>query len=446
MSHLQYAKTPPMGWNSWDCYGAAVTEAEIRGNAEYMAENLREFGWDTIVVDIQWYEPGAVSSQYRPFVPLVMDEYSRLLPAVNRFPSAAEGLGFRPLADYVHSLGLKFGIHIMRGIARQAVHAASPIKGSPATARDIAHPNSICPWNTDMYGVDAGKEGAQAYYNSLFGLYAEWGVDFVKVDDIAASRLYDTHQPEIELIHSAIQHCGRPMILSLSPGPAPVPYAEFLAGHANMWRITDDFWDRWELLLDMFDRCERWQGHTGNGCWPDCDMLPLGHIGIRSVDGGGADRWTRFTPDEQITMMTLWSIFRSPLFFGGELRDNDEWTNRLLTNREVLEMHRTSSGAHLVSRKGNQVVWSAEGTGGVRYAALFNTGESPQEISVRLAELDLAGPVSALELWSGSTETVRNGTGSRNAASGLDQTGSGTGVLARNILPHGAALYRIERA
>lgn len=152
MSHLQYAKTPPMGWNSWDCYGAAVTEQEIRGNAEYMAANLKSFGWEYVVVDIQWYEPGAISSQYRPFVPLEMDEYSRLMPAVNRFPSAEGGKGFLPLSDYVHSLGLKFGIHLMRGIPRQAAHAATPVKGSGATARDIAHPNSICPQHRYVWG------------------------------------------------------------------------------------------------------------------------------------------------------------------------------------------------------------------------------------------------------------------------------------------------------
>lgn len=426
MNHLQYAKTPPMGWNSWDCYGAAVTEQEIRGNAEYMADHLREFGWEYVVVDIQWYEPGAVSSQYRPFVPLELDEYSRLLPAVNRFPSAEGGQGFRPLSDYVHSLGLKFGIHIMRGIPRQAAHAATAVKDSRATARSIAHPNSICPWNTDMYGVDASAEGAQAYYNSLFELYAEWGVDLVKVDDIAASRLYDTHQPEIVLIRQAIEHCGRRMVLSLSPGPAPVEYADFFAGHANMWRITDDFWDHWELLLDMFDRCERWQGRAGEGSWPDCDMLPLGHIGIRSVDGGGADRWTRFTREEQLTMMTLWSIFRSPLFFGGELRDNDEWTLGLLTNRDVLEMHRSSGSARLVSREEGRVVWSAEGVDGIKYAALFNTAETAQTVSVQLAALHLERAISAKELWSGAEAEL---------------TGN---LLSCEVAPHGAVLYRLQ--
>ena len=124
------AKHPPMGWNSWDCYGAAVTEDIVRQNAEYMAKHLRPYGWEYIVVDIQWYQPTAINHAYEPFSTLTMDEYGRLFPAVNRFPSAANGAGFKPLADYVHSLGLKFGIHIMRGMPRMAAHKHLPIKGS----------------------------------------------------------------------------------------------------------------------------------------------------------------------------------------------------------------------------------------------------------------------------------------------------------------------------
>ena len=420
------AQTPPMGWNSWDCYGAAVTEDEVRGNAAYMATHLKDYGWEYVVVDIQWYEPGAVSSRYRPFVPLCMDDYSRLVPAENRFPSARGGRGFKPLADYVHSLGLKFGIHIMRGIPRQAVHNGGRIKGTNVTARDIAHTNSICPWNTDMYGVDASKEGAQAYYDSLFELYAEWGVDFVKVDDIAASRLYGSHLEEIRLIRRAIDRCGRPMVLSLSPGPAPLEHADFFAEHANMWRMTDDFWDKWPLLLDMFDRCRAWEGKSRPGAWPDCDMLPLGRIGIRNVDGGAGDRRTRFTRDEQRTMMTLWTMFRSPLMFGGELRDNDEWTLSLLTNRDVLAMHRESSNARQVYRDGSRIVWAADGPRGEVYAALFNVGEAPERVSVALSDLGLARAVHGRELWTGL------------------ETGLLAERLSADVPPHGAALFRLE--
>lgn len=426
MNHHLFATCPPMGWNSWDCYGATVREEEIRGNAEYMAEHLKDYRWDYIVVDIQWYEPGAISSQYRPFVPLEMDAYSRLMPAVNRFPSAADGKGFKPLADYIHSLGLKFGIHIMRGIPRQAVHAATPILGTSATARDIAHPNSICPWNTDMYGVDASKEGAQAYYDSLFELYASWGVDFVKVDDIAASRLYQIHIPEIEMIRKAINRCGRDMVLSLSPGPAPLEHAEELKSNANMWRMTDDFWDLWPLLYGMFERCEKWAEHVAPGQWPDCDMLPLGHLGIRSVDGGGSDRWTRFTKDEQRTMMTLWSIFRSPLMFGGEMRDNDEWTLSLLTNVDVLHLHRNGSGACQVSREKDKIVWKAKDDKGAVYAALFNAGDEETTVSVSLEQLELTHSPRGKELWTGEVITLTGG------------------QLSAKLPPHGTALYRLE--
>lgn len=401
MKHHQYALTPPMGWNSWDCYGATVTEDEVKGNADYMAEHLKQFGWEYVVVDIQWSEPGAVSSAYRPFVPLEMDEYSRLIPAVNRFPSAKDGKGFKPLADYVHNLGLKFGIHIMRGIPRQAVHQNMKIAGTEVTARDIAHPNSICPWNTDMYGIDSSKKGAQNYYDSLFQLYAEWEVDFVKVDDISDSKLYSTHIEEIKMIRKAIDRCGRPMVLSLSPGPAPLEHAGLFEENANMWRMTDDFWDLWNLLYNMFERCYKWSKNIGPGYWPDADMLPLGHIGIRSVDGGASDRYTRFTKDEQVTMMTLWSIFRSPLMFGGELRDNDDWTLSLLTNEEVLHMHRNSHGARQVYREADKVVWTAHGEKGDLYVALFNIGEDETKVSVELDQLELPSTeeVQLRDLW-----------------------------------------------
>src|SRR5659263_5032 len=295
------AITPPMGWNSWDCYGASVTEEEVQGNAEFMAKYLKQYGWEYIVVDIQWYEPGTVSSAYRPFVPLEMDEYSRLIPAVNKFPSAVGGQGFKPLADYIHGLGLKFGIHIMRGIPRQAVHADTEIKGTTITARQIAHPYSICQWNTDMYGVDDAKEGAQQYYNSLFELYALWEVDFVKVDDISntyAMKNSYSASGEIELISNAVEVCGRDIVISLSCGPSPLDKAEHLKQHANMWRTTRDFLDSWDDLYNSFEICNKWNNHSGPGHWPDADMLPIGHIAIRSCEHGLGDRLTRFSKDE----------------------------------------------------------------------------------------------------------------------------------------------------
>lgn len=429
----EWAKTPPMGWNSWDCYGASVTEEEVRGNADYMAKHLKQHGWEYVVVDIQWYEPTADSSAYHPFAPLEMDEFGRLVPAVNRFPSAANGAGFKPLADYVHSLGLKFGIHIMRGIPRQAVHAAVPVKGTSTNARAVAHPFSLSSWNTDMYGVNPDAYGAQQYYNSLMDLYAEWGVDYIKVDDIcvtffAPDNLYSA-EAELELIRRAIDQCGRPIVLSLSPGPAIVEKVAHLKENANLWRMTNDYWDRWSDLTNMFERCAVWAEHVGPDGWPDCDMLPLGRICIRAVDQGNGDRMTRFTHDEQVTMMTLWCIFRSPLMFGGELRSNDEWTLNLITNAEVLEVLRSSHGARPLTRNGKQgrsYIWMAEHDNGVdRYAALFSHENIPSRMEATFSRMGLEGAYEVRELW----------------------TGENLGVLSDSIVAdipaHGARLYRL---
>lgn len=333
MKNKILASTPPMGWNSWDCFGTSVTEDEVKANAEYMAANLLKHGWEYIVIDIQWSEPNAKAHGYRKFAKLEMDKYGRLIPAVNRFPSSADGKGFKPLAEYIHNLGLKLGIHIMRGIPRQAVKENLLIKNTEYHAQDIADTNSVCPWNTDMYGVRSDTPGGQAYYNSIIELYEEWGVDYIKADDMTAlngkpadkNRLND-----IKMLSNAIKNNIRPIVLSLSPGPAGISQADFLEEHAQLWRITDDFWDKWSDILQIFNCIRTWQKHIDPNTWPDADMLPIGKIGIRAERG--ENRFTRFTRDEQTTLISLWSFFRSPLMFGGNLPDNDEFTLELITD------------------------------------------------------------------------------------------------------------------
>ncbi len=394
------AQVPPMGWNSWDCYGAAVTEADVRRNAEYMAKHLKAYGWEYVVVDIQWYQPTAVNHQYEPFSQLTMDEYGRLLPAENRFPSAAGGKGFKPLADYIHSLGLKFGIHIMRGLPRVAAHKRLQIAGSRYSCHQAADPNSICAWNPDMYGLKCKREAAKAYYESIFALYAEWGVDFVKCDDIA--REYPHCEKEIELISGACRSCGREMVLSLSPGPAPVERAEHLKQYANMWRITDDFWDDWKLLCAMFERAEKWCIHAGPGHWPDADMLPIG--ALRQCDDTG--EWTRFTKAEQRTMMALWSMMRSPLMIGAEMTKNDAFTLGLLTNTELLRVGKESYCGRPVLRTQEMCAWIAPRQDGKGvYAALFNLTEEERTVGVSVAALECAGR-SATELFTKEQTTI----------------------------------------
>ncbi|MBN1466139.1 NPCBM/NEW2 domain-containing protein [candidate division KSB1 bacterium] len=371
---LQWAPTPPMGWNSWDCYGPTVTEKEVKANADYMAENLKEFGWQYIVVDIRWYVDNTKTHGYNQINPVYnMDEYGRFTPSPVRFPSAADGNGFKPLADYVHGKGLKFGIHVMRGIPREAVRRNTPIVGSSATAADIYSEERLCRWLGDMYTVVAGRPGAQEYYNSIFNLYASWGVDFVKIDDLSTPY----HRAEIEMIRQAIDQTGRPIVLSTSPGETPIEHAEHIKTHANMWRIIGDFWDNWPQLKNEFEVCHRWAPHIGDGHFPDADMLPLGRIGIRAERGD--DRMSGFTRDEHYTLMTLFAIFRSPLMFGGDLPSTDDFTLSLLINREVLAVNQKSSNNRQLFRKDDLIAWTADDpeTGDI-YLALFNTQEQVQ--------------------------------------------------------------------
>jgi alpha-galactosidase len=365
----EWAPTPPMGWNSWDCYGPTVVEDEVKANADYMAANLKKFGWEYIVVDIRWYVANDKSGGYNEKDPVYnMDNYGRFLPAVNRFPSSANGKGFKPLADYVHRKGLKFGVHLMRGVPVLAVKNNSPVLGSDAKAGDIYSAEGQCPWLKDMYTIVAGKKGAQEYYNSVFELYASWGLDFVKVDDLSG------RTSEIEMVRKAIDNCGRPIVISISPGGDKPETADFLKNNVNMWRTSNDFWDNWPALKNQFAVLKNWTGLGVKGCYPDGDMLPLGKIGLRAERGN--PRMTGFTKDEQFTLMTLFAIFRSPLMFGGDLPSNDDFTTSLITNKHVLEVNQNSINGKQLFRENDLVAWTADDPKtGDKYLALFNASD-----------------------------------------------------------------------
>ena len=399
------AARPPMGWNSYNSFGSAVHEDEVKANADYMSQNLKQVGWSMIVVDFLWaYDnpPGSLIGnpfQMRlgdgAYVPwLAMDQYGRLLPNTNKFPSAFGGKGFKPLADYIHSLGLQFGIHVMRGIPRQAVWARSPVLGTNGiTADQIADTNSTCPWMNHMYGLDMHRPGAQEYLNSLLALYAGWGVDFIKVDDI--SRPYSTL--EIEGYKKAIGLCGRPVVLSISPGETPLKDSAHVRQYANMWRMADDFWDSWKELEKMFDYARSWQGIGGPGHWPDCDMIQIGKISKRGPVG--PERYSRFTEDELLTHMSFWCIYRSPLMLGGNLPDNRELEKRLFTNGEVLEVNQQGLNPRQLYKKDGRMIWVSDIAAGGWYVGLFNIGESEQDITIDFAQLGTKGRLTVRDLW-----------------------------------------------
>lgn len=427
-------RTPPMGWNSWDCYGTTVNEAEVLANAEFMAEHLLAYGWDTVVIDIDWSDPTARSHGYNDGAPLVMDEYGRLVPDPERFPSSVGGAGFAPIARRIHELGLRFGIHTMRGIPRRAVELDTPVLGSDARASQIADTSNACEWNPDMYGLDHTHHGAQDYYDSTLALYAEWGVDFIKADDM----LWPYQQKDIEAYARAIRRTGRAVELSLSPGrDLSLARLEHLREHATMWRICDDLWDNWQDLEANFSRFARWAPHASPLGWPDGDMLPLGRIGIRAERGQARD--DALTPAERVTLMTLWLIARSPLMIGGDLPSSHPDTVALFTNADALALLH-STGSREVFREDGLIVWTADGPNNERYVAAFNLTDAERSIAIDSQNVGLPAipQGDVLELWTQKKALTRRS----EPPHVIRGVAHGSTAILADLAPHGCALYR----
>lgn len=422
----ELAPTPPMGWNSWICLGTSATEEEIKLNADFMAENLKESGYEYIVVDAGWYAPGMVNiTQYEAKNPLqVIDEYGRLVLDTIKHPSAKNGVGFKVLADYVHSKGLKFGLHIMRGIPIQAVEQNTPIKGTNYRARDIVMEDSQCDWYFGFYGIDMSKPGAQEYYNSLFELYESWEVDYVKADDLLSPiYAYD----EIQAIANAIKAIKRPMVLSLSPGSAPIENVKHLKFVCQLWRISEDFWDDWNSLKHQFELCRKWAPHVEKGRYADADMLPIGPIAKRAMRG--EPRMANFTPDEQYTMFTLWCMLRSPLMLGCNISDMDDFTLQLVTNKELIAINQHSKSNHQFYSEEGVIGWFASAEDdSVDYVAIFNTGdEELSNYSFDLGILNQGTYVYGNELWTN------------------DEINIVENMLNLNISAHGVLVYKLKK-
>jgi hypothetical protein len=429
------APTPPMGWNSWDAYGWTIGEADFKANAAVIA-SIKQFGWQYAVIDQGWYmeNPLGANLAERKYL---LDANGIEIPVASRFPSSADGAGFKPLADWVHAQGLKFGLHIIRGIPRDAVKANLPIAGSKFHAEDAADTTDACPWDDSNWGMKDNAAG-QAYYDAMLKLYAGWGLDYIKVDCISDHPYRPT---EIRQIAAAIGKTGRPMVLSLSPGPTQLEHAAEVAEYAQMWRISDDHWDGWTFprqpnggewpfgLRDEFDRLAKWVSYVKPGNWPDADMLPWGWLGPHP--GWGEPRQSRLTRDEQQTEFTLWAIARSPLILGANLTKLDEFTRALITNKEVIEINQNAWESKpvkdLPAGFENVRVWRA--ASGVKIGvhddvALFNLDDKPVTLHFTWKQIGARG-TEVHNLWDGK---------SMKAADPVVLT----------LPAHGSAIYRLQ--
>ena len=416
------ALKPPMGWNSWDCLGFDVNESEIKATADYMSKNLKDLGYEYLVLDMHWYAPdystmnGPQASYYH------IDEFGRLLPDTVKFPSSANGNGFKPLADYIHSLGLKFGIHILGGIPKKAVDEDCPVKGTSVHASSILQSGRGGYWYETFNAIDLAKYGGQEYYNSIFELYASWGVDYIKADYLA-------FQTELIGISRASRICGRDMIISAVPDRIP---EQVLKENAHMARCGIDLWDQWEWLKRSFIMAAIVVKENEPGYWPDLDMLPAGMLTVKSPRKNSKPHISNLSEDELYTLFSLWYITRMPLMLGGYLPETDPFTLKLILNKEALEVNRNSSDNRQIYQfETNFFVWTANiPESHDQYLALFNISDLqvPLDIHSSWEQLGLTDSVyNVRDLWaSKDLGTYKNG-------------------FSASIPMHGAGLYRISR-
>jgi hypothetical protein len=417
-----------MGWNTFDAYGCAINEQEFKANAEVLAEKLLPYGYRYAVVDSLWWmeEADAIDSLSPPKSPPHMDDYGRFIPCPHRFGSCT-GSSLRPLADWVHAQGLKFGIQIIRGIPRLAVQRRLPIFGASATAADVADPANTSEWDVNFYGMNFAHRGAQAYYDSILALYAAWGLDLLKADDMCIPY----YAQDIDALFSAVERCGRPIVLSLAPGvwidemQRAWPH---VSQRSEMWRITWDMWDNWPSVRQLFMFCSIWAGAIGPNSWPDADMLPYGKLNLKHPKCPGG-RWTNLTREEIRTHFTLLCVARSPLMIGADLLSLDDFTLAMLTNTELLDVNQNSTQNRCPWLNVHGIwAWIARMADGDMILAMFNLADEPQSFHVPLSWLRVgAGRWACRDLWE-----------RKDLAPIRD-------VAAGSLQPHASVVYRLRK-
>jgi alpha-galactosidase len=351
---IRKTTAPFQGWNSYDCYGSHINYKLTNENLDAFIQKLKPSGYEYFVLDAGWFrhydlKPGEIWPSKGDKSHLNFDECGRLIPSEVLFPN-----GFKEIIEKAHKNGIKFGLHLMRGIPREVVKRNLPIKGTKYFARDIADVNDTCVWSRQNYGIDMDKPGAKEYYNSVVELLSGWGVDFIKYDDIV-------HKPkEINAVADAIEKSGRVIRLSISPGDDINPEYYATYQRADMIRISRDIWDLREDIQISFDQWDHMLPYADKGFWLDMDMIPFGHIRVNYpatknnlTAGRGYDRMDYFSDAQKKSFITQRAMAASPLFMGGALTTSPKSVFELITEPNMLQCDQNGVTGKLVTRVQN---------------------------------------------------------------------------------------------
>jgi alpha-galactosidase len=392
---------PAMGWSSWSFLRYKPTAANIEAQAKALVSSgLHTDGYDYVNLDDFWYDcPGSQGPD--------VDSNGRWVTNASTFPPSGSTNGIAVVANYVHSLGLKFGIYVTPGISDQAVADKSPIAGTSYTANEIANGDGESNYNCGgMQGIDFSKPGAQAFINSWADEFASWGVDYLKLDGVGPSDTAD-----VQAWSTALNQSGRPILLELS-NSLNINDGTTWSSLANSWRTGGDVecycgsngssypLTDWGNVSARFNAAASWQPYAGNGGWNDYDSTEVGN---GSNDG--------LTAPERQTQLSLWSLASAPLLLGVDLTNLDAGDLALLKNTAVIGVDQDGIPADRVIDSGNEQVFDKRQQNGTWDIGIFNTDTSASHsFSVSLAQLGLTGSATITDLWSGASDGTSTGT------------------------------------
>ncbi|SNY24587.1 glycoside hydrolase family 27 protein [Paractinoplanes atraurantiacus] len=373
------ARTPPMGWNTWNTFGCNINETLIKQTADALVSNgMRDLGYQYVVVDDCWFDPnrdGAGNLQANP----------------SRFPS-----GMRALGDYLHARGLKFGIYQVPG----AKTCAQSTGGYPGATGSLGHEVQ-----------DANQ-------------FAAWGVDFLKYDYCNGSGTINDQVATFAKMRDALRATGRPIVLSINSNSfhcCTGPQRNW-SDVANMWRTTEDIINRWDTgntngypmgVKNIIDVTVPLAGYAGPGGFTDPDMMVVGRGGM--------------TDTEMRTHFAMWAVMAAPLIAGNDVRSMDSATSTILKNSRLIAINQDSlgrQGAQVANDNGRRVLAKPLANGDVA-VALYNPGSSTATMTTSAAAIGKSGSSFTLtDAWSGAVTTT-------------------SGTISASVPAHGTVVLRV---
>lgn len=371
------ALTPPMGWNSWNCWGNTVSHEKVMASAKAILESgLADYGWSYINIDDGWQGlRGGKENAIQPNV---------------KFPD------MKGLVDSLHTMGFKVGIYSGPWVATYAAHIGTQCDNADGTYEWVK--KGLVNENYRMVDPSGELTREKLWYSGKYSFaaqdarqWAEWGFDYLKYD-------WNPHDwYSMKEMHDELEKCGRDIVYSLS-NSALLPLADEYVKYANCWRTTGDIRDNWKSISGIgFGRNSSWAPCSGPGHWPDGDMMVIGNVGW-----GRKYHYTNLTPDEQYTHVTLWAMQASPLLIGCDMAVADKFTKSLLCNNEVIDINQDPLGYAATKIYGNSsyATYFKPLEDGSLAIAMFNLSETTQKIGFKPRAIGIIGDkIIVRDVW-----------------------------------------------